>query len=97
MKKLFSILLIIIFILSACSSSTTSSTMNVQLMEDNAHLVTIDGKTQVSDLIDEDREFLDVFLEKHYNDKETFNSYNEKEQAIVLEAVKIIERLKNEN
>lgn len=87
-------LLLIVLLLSACNSNSTSSSMNVQLMDDNAHLVTIAGKTKVSDLIDEDRAFLDEFLEKHYNNKETFDSYNDKEKGIVKEAVETIEKIK---
>lgn len=81
-------------ILSGCSSSSSSSNNDADLMNDNAQLINIANRTTFSDLSKDDIAFMDEFLNKHYNNKEQFESYSEKEKQIVLEAVEKIEKIK---
>lgn len=93
MKRILSIVFLFI-LLTGCSLSSSSSGINAELMDDNAQLVNIVNRTTISDISDDDITFIDEFLNKHYNDKDKFNSYNKKEQKIVLEAVEKIEKMK---
>lgn len=93
MRWLISVLFISI-LLTGCSSSSSTSNINAELMDDNAKIISIANRTTISDLSKEDIDFMDEFLNKHYNNQEKFNSYSEKEQEIVLETVEKIEKMK---
>jgi len=94
MKRIFYIIFLSI-IVTGCSANT-STQIDTELMDDNAQLVKIKDRTTISEPSADDKAFINEFLEKHYNNKEIFNSYNEKEQRIVLEAVEIIDKIKKE-
>ncbi|WP_458413681.1 hypothetical protein ACNQFZ_01910 [Schinkia sp. CFF1] len=94
MKSLFWIIFLSI-LLTGCSVGSSSKAINTELMDDNAQIINIANRTSFSDLNDDDKAFIDEFLSKYYNDKKKFESYNEKEQKIVLEAVEKIKKMKD--
>lgn len=62
-------------------------------MDDNAKIVSIANRTTIMDLNKDDKAFIEEFLNKYYKTRDKFDSYSEKEQKIILEAVEKIEKM----